>query len=83
VAAFGLLARVARPATFPRGDGYRRRKAPWLIFLRYERHPVTLMADSKPTGRAGTASRVVLIKLPRSETAPQHTIVIEELSAWA
>jgi hypothetical protein len=53
-----------------------------LIFLRYERHPVTLMADSKPTGRAGTASRVVLIKLPQSETAPQHTIVIEELSAW-
>jgi hypothetical protein len=31
----------------------------------------------------GTASRVVLIKLPQSETAPQHTIVIEELSAWA
>jgi len=31
----------------------------------------------------GTASRVVLIKLPQSETAPQHTIVIEEFSAWA
>jgi len=33
--------------------------------------------------RAGTASRVVLIKLPQSETAPRHTVVIEELSAWA
>jgi hypothetical protein len=41
------------------------------------------LPGSKPTGRAGTASRVVLIKLPQSETAPQHTIVIEELSAWA
>jgi len=32
----------------------------------------------------GWARRVVLflIKLPQSETAPQHTIVIEELSAW-
>jgi hypothetical protein len=31
----------------------------------------------------GTASRVVLIKLPQSETAPRHTMVIEELSALA
>ena len=39
-------------------------------------------ARGEGSRRAGAASRVVLIKLPQSETAPQHTIVIEELSAW-
>jgi hypothetical protein len=84
VAAFGLLVGVARATTFPRGDGCRRRKASWLTFLRYAALLQMSNVDSLTANqRAGlaTARRDVFIKLPQSETVPQRTIVIEELSA--